>query len=93
VVTTAISQSCWQELTAAKQLGKTAVVIAEPALAPQLEPYFPGGLGVINPADPADAEVRIVQVLKKTELEQETKVALMALGTLALGLLLFAPQD
>ena len=93
VVTTAISQSCWQELTAAKRLGRTTVILAEPALAPQLEPYFPGNIVIINPADPADAEVRIVQVLKKTELEQETKVALIALGTLALGLLLFAPQD
>jgi hypothetical protein len=67
--------------------------MAEPLLASQLEPFFPGNILLVNPADPAQAESGIVQFLKKTDLEQGAKTALIALGTLALGLLLFAPQD
>ena len=67
--------------------------MAEPVVASQLEPFFPGNILVIDPADPAQAELGIVQFLKKTELEQDAKTALIALGTIALGLLLFAPQD
>jgi hypothetical protein len=35
----------------------------------------------------------MVQFLKQSEMEQAAKVALIALGTLALGLMLFAPQE
>ena len=35
----------------------------------------------------------IVQNLKAIEAEQNVKTALLALGTVALGLLIFAPQD
>lgn len=93
VITAAISESCGQELNAAKVLVKTTLVMAEPALAGQLEQHFPGNVVVIDPARPAEAERPIVQVLKKAEMEQDTTKALIALGTLALGLLLFAPQD
>jgi hypothetical protein len=34
------------------------------------------------------AELEIVQVLKQTEMEQAAKTALIALGTLAMGLML-----
>jgi hypothetical protein len=34
-----------------------------------------------------------VQQLKAVDAEQNVKKALLALGTLALGLLIFAPQD
>lgn len=93
VITSAMSDACRAELNAAKALGKGTIVMAEPGVASQLEPYFPGKVLVIDPANPAQAESGIVQFLKKTELKQDAKTALIALGTIALGLLLFAPQD
>ncbi len=93
VLTTALSEACRRELNLGKKLGKKTVVISEPALARQLEPYFPGGLLVIDPANPANAEQGIVQFLKDADLKQDAAKALLALGTIALGLLLFAPQD
>ncbi len=93
IVTSAMSESCRQELNTAKTLGRKTIVMAEPSIASQLEPFFPGSILMINPAEPAQAELGIVQFLKKTELEQGAKTAILALGTLALGLLLFAPQD
>jgi len=93
VITSAISEACWQELNSAKRMGRNTIVMAEPVAASRLEPHFPGNVLMIDPADPAQAESGIVQFLKKTELEQDAKTALIALGTLALGLLLFAPQD
>lgn len=80
VITTAISEACRQELNTGKGLGKTTIVMAEPALASQLGPFFPGNLLVINPADPAQAEEGIVQFLKKSEMEQDAKKALTALA-------------
>ena len=68
-------------------------MIADSALAPSLQDFFPGNVVVIDPANPAAAEQQIVQILKQTEIEQAAKTALIALGTLALGLMLFAPQD
>jgi hypothetical protein len=93
IVTSAISESCRQDLNTAKALGRKTIVLAEPMIASQLEPFFPGNILMINPADPARAELGIVEFLKKAELEQGARTALIALGTLALGLLLFAPQD
>jgi hypothetical protein len=93
VITSILSESCRQELNTAKSLGKNIVVLAEPAVATQLERFFPGNILVIDPTEPAQAESGIVEFLKKMDLEQDAKTALIALGTLALGLLLFAPQD
>ena len=93
VLTVALSETCRRELNLGKQLGKQTVVISEPALASQLAPYFPGSVLVIDPASPANAELRIVQFLQDADLKQDAAKALLALGTIALGLLLFAPQD
>ncbi len=93
VITSEMSETCRQALNTAKALGRSTIVMAEPVVASQLEPFFPGNILAINPADPAQAESGIVQFLKKTELEQSAQTALIALGTLALGLLIFAPQD
>lgn len=84
VITSSVSDACWHELNAAKRLRKNTIVMAEPVVAPELEPHFPGSVLVINPTDPAQAEVGIVQFLKKTELDQGAMTALIALGTLAL---------
>jgi hypothetical protein len=89
----AISETCRHELNLALSAKKNPIVMAEPALAKSLQSYFPGRLVVVDPAQPARAEGEIVQMLKKTKMEQENRKVLIALGTLALGLLLFAPAD
>ncbi len=61
--------------------------------ASSLQNHFPGNVVVIDPANPAAAEQQIVQILKQMQIEQAAKTALIALGTLALGLMLFAPQE
>jgi hypothetical protein len=93
IITSSMSEACGQELNIAKSLGRKTIVMAEPLMAPFLEQHFPGNVLVVDPANPAQAESWIVQFLKKTELEKNAQVALIALGTIALGLLLFAPQD
>ena len=93
VVTIGISEICQQELNTAQSFNKKAMVIADPASASWLQDYFPGNVVVIDPANPAAAEQQIVQFLRQTEIEQTAKTALIALGTLALGLMLFAPQE
>jgi hypothetical protein len=92
VVTTAMSEACRLELSTAKQRNKKTILVAEPRLASWLQPYFPE-LVVIDPADPAAAERAIVEFLRKSKMEENAKKALIALATLALGLLLFAPQE
>jgi hypothetical protein len=93
VVTTSISDTLRQELETARELSKEAIIIADPSSASPLQGYFPGRVVVIDPANPAAAEEEIVKLLKRTEIEQKAKTALIALGTLALGLMLFAPQE
>ena len=93
VITVGVAEACRLELNLGKQLGKKTIVMSEPSLVPQLEPYFPGSILVIDPADPAQAEIGIVQFLNSANLTQDMAKAILALGTIALGLLLFAPQD
>ena len=66
--------------------------MADPLVAPQLQPYF-ANLIVVDPAKPDLAELAIVQHLKTIDGQHNAKKALIALGTLALGLLIFAPKD
>lgn len=93
VITSDLSEACRSELNTGKQLGKNIVVMAAHAWARDLEPYFPGSIIAVDPANPAETESGIVQHLKKAEMEQDASKALIAIGTLALGLLLFAPQE
>jgi hypothetical protein len=67
--------------------------MAEPTFASRLQPYFSNNLFLIDPSNPERTESGIVQFLMQANLQQNTKTALIALGTIALGLLLFAPQD
>ena len=62
-------------------------------MAAQLQPPLGANLIVIDPARPDQAEFGIVERLKAMDVEQNTKKALIALGTLAPGLLIFAPRD
>lgn len=93
VVGSGFTEACRQELNTGIALHKTTIVMADPVFAPQLQPYFGPNLVVIDPANPDRAELGIVQHLKAVDAEQNTKKALLALGTLALGLLIFAPSD
>ncbi len=91
VIGTGWTDACSQELKMGIQLGKRIIVMSAPTFAMQLQPYFGPNLIVIDPANPDQAERAIVQHLKSLDAEQSVKNALMALGTLALGLLIFAP--
>jgi hypothetical protein len=95
VITIGISDVCREELEAARAFArkKEVMVLADPAIALQLQVYFPGKVVVIDPANPAQAEQQMVQYLKQTDIEQTARAALIALGTLALGLMLFAPHE
>jgi len=93
VVGAGFTEACRQELNSGVALHKTTIVMADPAFEPQLAPYFGPNLVVIDPANPDRAELGIVQHLKAVDAEQNAKKALLALGTLALGLLILAPTD
>ena len=93
VVTVALSEACREELNSGKKMGKRTIVLADPSQAGALAPYFPGHLVVFDPNDPAKAEQSIVQFLRGSGLQRDAAKALLALGTIALGLLIFAPQD
>lgn len=93
VVGAGLTEACRQELNSGIALHKATIVMADPAYAPQLEPYFGPNLVVIDPVNPDRAELGMVQRLKAVDAEQSAKQALLALGTLALGLLILAPTD
>ena len=93
VVVSGLTEACSQELNTAISLIKTTIVMADPIFASQFQSYFGPNLVVIDPANPDRAELGIVQHLKAVDAEQGAKKALLALGTLALGLLIFAPAD
>ena len=88
-----ISEACRQELNTSRTLGKNMIIMSHPHLAAQLRPYFGPNLVVIDPVNPAESESGIVQHLKQIDAQQNAKNALLALGTLALGLLILAPAD
>jgi len=93
VVGTGLTAACRLELHASIALGKHMIVMSHPAFVPELEPSFGPNLVEIDPANPDRAEFGIVQYLKTINAQQNAKTALLALGTLALGLLILAPSD
>ena len=93
VVGSRLTEACRQELNTGIALHKTTIVMAHPHVAPQLQSYVGPNLVIIDPANPDRAELEIVQHLKAMDAEQNAKKALLALGTLALGLLIFAPSE
>src|ERR1700684_1773166 len=44
IVTFVLSDACRQELNIGKQLGKKTIVLADPAIAQDLAPHFPGSI-------------------------------------------------
>jgi hypothetical protein len=93
VIETGLTQACRQELNTSMALHKNMIVMSSPAFASQLQPYFGSNLVVIDPANPADAEIGIVRHFKTVDAQQSAMKALLGLGTLALGLLILAPAD
>jgi hypothetical protein len=93
VVGSGLTEACRQELNAGAALRKSMIVMTYPESAPQLQPHFGPNLVVIDPANADTAEIGIVQHLRTINAQQNAKTALLALGTLALGLLLLAPSD
>jgi len=91
VVGGGLTEACRQELNTGMTLRKTMIVMSYPAIAPQLQRYFGSNEVVIDPEKPDAAEMAIVQHLKTIDAQQNAKIALLALGTIALGLLLLAP--
>jgi hypothetical protein len=64
VVGTGLSGACRQELSSGIALRKHMVVMSHPAFVPQRRPPFGTNLVVIDPDNPATAEIGIVQYLK-----------------------------
>ena len=87
------TEACTKELNAGIALKKNIIVMSDPALTPLLQPHFGSNMVVIDPANPDQAEIGMVGYLKTVNAEQNAKKALLALTTLALGLLIFAPAD
>ena len=92
VVGAGLTEACRLELNLGIDLHKTMIVMAYSEFASQLQPYFKN-LVVIDPANPGEAEAGIVRYLATLNAQQSAKNALLALGTLALGLLILAPAD
>ena len=93
VIGAGLTEACRQELNSGVTLRKNTIVMAYPEFARQLRPYFGPNLVEIDPANPDAAEAGIVQYMKTVDAQQSAKTALLALGTLALGLLILAPAD
>jgi len=93
VVVAGFAEACRQELNTGIALQKNMIVMSDPRFAPQFQPYLGPHVVVIDPTNPDQAEIEIVQYLKAVDAGENAKKALLALGTLALGLLIFAHTD
>lgn len=93
VIGAGLTEACRQELNTGLSLRKNTIVMAGPVLAQQLHPHLRSNVVVIDPLNPDRTEQGIVQHLKSVNAQQNTKNAMLALGTLALGLLILTPAD
>ena len=91
VVGSGFSEACRMEINAGIARGKHLIVMSYPEFERQFAPSFGPNLVVIDPDNPGEAETGIVRYLKSINAQQNAKNALLALGTLALGLLILAP--
>lgn len=90
---TELTEPCRQELSHGISLGKNTIVMAGPATFEFLRETTGIQLILIDPRHPEAAEKAIVQYWKALETSQNDRQALVALGTIALGLLLFPPAE
>jgi hypothetical protein len=93
VISAGLTEACRQEVNTGLALKKSTIVMASLALADKLHPYFDANLVVIDPFNPDRTEQEIVRHLKNVDAQPSAKEALLALGTLALGLLIFTPAS
>ena len=89
VVANGFAPACGAELDTGLLLGKQVIVMAYPLWDGQL-PRFGDNLIIVDPTQAAAAEHEIVRHLKALDGKKNTDGALLALATLALGMLLFA---
>ncbi len=89
VIGTSPTSACSEELSLGSSLRKQSIIMAYPAFVPALQARFTSDVIVVDPHQPAAAEQEIVRHLGAIG-SQKPSSALVALGTLALGLLLFA---
>lgn len=89
----ALTEPCRQELNHGIALRKNTIVMAGPAPFAHLRQTTGIQLILIDPEEPEAAEKAIVQYWKALEASQSDRQALLALGTIALGLLLFPPAE
>lgn len=88
-----LSEACRQELSTGLARRKNMIVMAYPFLAQRLEPHFGQNLVIVDPASPHHSELQIVERLRRIDAQENAKKALLALGTLVLGLLILAPAE
>lgn len=94
VVGAGLTVACNQELSVSIAGRKKMVVMSYPPFEAELKPVFGSNLVVIDPLNPGAAEAGIMKYLTTIDDAQKTeRTALLALGTLALGLLILAPSD
>jgi hypothetical protein len=93
VIGATVAEACRLELNSAMTMHKDMLVMASPQSASFLQGYFPSNLVVIDPANPEQTEREIVQHLRAVNAEKNAQRTLVALGTLAFGLLMFAAAD
>ena len=89
----AFSPTCRLELGEASRLRKHMIVMTDPAATAEIGTLAGPNVITIDPTNPGASEVRIVEHLKQIDAQQNAKTALLALGTLVLGLLILAPSE
>lgn len=90
VILGGVSPSCRSELNLGLTLKKSMIVMSDPIFAPDLQPIFGSNLVIIDPANPGRAETDIVHRLKSQNVQKGAATALIALGTVTLGLMLLS---
>ncbi len=88
VVGTGFEEACRQEINTGITLRKSMMVMCNQEFEKTLRPHFSANLVVIDPANPDQTENAIL--LHLTTMDQNKKIALLALSTLVLGLFIFA---
>ncbi len=87
------SEACREELNRGLALRKHMIVLASAPHEQELRASFGAAVVEADPANPHQSELQIVGHLRQLEVRDPEKKALLALGTLALGLLILAPAS
>jgi hypothetical protein len=88
-----LTETCRQELNTGLTLKKDMIIMASPLLADGLASAFSSNLVLIDPSNPGVAEQKIVEHLKGLHTQQSGKNAILALGLLALGLVILSTAN